>query len=96
MIVLALTVDGAQDLAANVDGVDGTLPSFTPDYASCATAAAAALMEADPCADVSIEVRDVEYDWTAIDALGQAVEGLQLVLLVASAWRMRRALDPVA
>ncbi len=91
MLTLALCVDAAQDLSAEVDGIDGTLPSFATAYAVVAVECAAALKEADPLADVTLEVREVVCEWTAVEALGQACEALQLVFTVAAAWRARTA-----
>ena len=91
MILLALLIEGEQHIEAECDGITGTLPTFTTDYATVAVQCAAALKEADPGAAVSLDLRDVDCDWTAVEALGQAVDALQLVLTVATAWRMRTA-----
>ncbi len=89
MIVLALLVNSEDGICREVDGLDGTLPSFTLEFGPCAIACAAALKEADPDADVTLEVREVDYDWTAVAALSLAQDAFATVLVVATAWRMR-------
>ncbi len=96
MIVLALLIEGDSHVDAEFDGVTGTLPTFGTDYASIAVECAAALKEADPGAAVTLELQEIECDWTAVEALGQAVDALQLVLTVATAWRIRRATSVAA
>lgn len=96
MIVLALLIEGESHVDEEVDGVTATLPTFGTDYASIAVECAAALKEADPGASVTLELQEVECDWTAVEALGQAVDALQLVLTVATAWRYRCAAAAIA
>ena len=96
MIVLALLIEGEQHIEAECDGITGTLPTFTTSFATVAVECAAALKEADPGAEVTLELRDVECDWTAVEALGQAVDALQIVLKVATAWRIRCATAAIA
>jgi hypothetical protein len=96
MLTLALLIEGEAHIEAECDGITGTLPSFGLYYAPIAVQCAAALKEADPGAAVSLELRDVAYDWTAIEALGQAAEALALVMRVATWWRLRLATAAMA